>query len=1186
MKKITTIILLCLVYFITDLKNITVVYAEEVEARLYPQNIGAVNLQTPDGYPVAGFGRRVQENVWVPFQFEMPDHTGLVVKEAYLNVVIEALDANGDNIADADFHTDTVEGCGKNGRSDGVVLFGSFPSLYNSGESPLTQKTIKIDLTNFPKIVDVLNNEQTLHIVSEDDHSVIDAWLDVVYAPEAAAFVKIKNAIKIPKPKDAFPQIPAQLAAGNFPAIPVQQATEITFLIEFDVELKARPNNEKGPVNIEVTDFLPPGMTFKRFYAASPSATVTSTANNTITFSPIKLELPDDGTYLKLFPIKIIYSAILNANAEGYQFHQNTASVSIRDIGTGNIILTQPIQGERVTALLPKLQLDKFTSSYSVKAGEQVTFTIVARNEGNIYFQSLDLDAVIPPNVTVDQLSIYPAGFNVVGNRIQWRNFGPLNTGVSEGFSYRVTVNNNTPDQTVLNDLGYATALVPNFAGAGSRRLNATSNTISVLVSNEPVNASINVTLAADPTQGVYPMYINYSSDVTNTGEVELRNVTLQQIQSTKPLAGNPKFPLDLGTLQPNEKKTIKYKGQIGVKQKGDLTDVINASGQPYKDGDKVGNPVTATANTTVKVLSPAITTVTPSSEKQGSSNLLLKIEGINFSPGAIVSFDPDEGIEVIPPESPSYGFVDFTELNYYVNVSSDASLGEYEVFVTNPNNYTGKTSEGDGITITGEAKDPEVTTIFPKFAIPGIENTGIIIEGGNFGIGAKVNFGEADILVKETKIVNSHRIDLIVDILESVNIGSCDIVVTNSDGKQWTGKNVFEVVEGIGSVDLDWDKPVPGVDLAPPTNLTTNFLEKQSISSKIKTGKKIKLKIPSEKIYPIFHKINLSRSVFDDTLVVINEIEPNNSFSQSQIVNGDSSIYIDGNVEVNDEGNIVIIYENDNDDIEDLYKLTTIEPGLEIYLYGYMSDCDLFIFNQPDTNGLFGWSNFIGPDDDEIFYDPELPAGTYYIGVSIFDPDPQGPESSYYALDIFGIFGNEVVDTTNIDTTKIDKKIKSFKVYRSLSENASKTGIPIATVDTNTTYFKDKLQTKQNFYYQVTADYGFGESIPSNESSVILTSIYDSKNNTMPAEYSLFQNYPNPFNPVTTIEYSIPQRCSVEITIYDILGREISSFFEKEKSIGHYNIKFNASNLASGVYFYRMKAGNYIETKKMILLK
>ena len=91
---------------------------------------------------------------------------------------------------------------------------------------------------------------------------------------------------------------------------------------------------------------------------------------------------------------------------------------------------------------------------------------------------------------------------------------------------------------------------------------------------------------------------------------------------------------------------------------------------------------------------------------------------------------------------------------------------------------------------------------------------------------------------------------------------------------------------------------------------------------------------------------------------------------------------------------------------------------------------------------------------------------------------------------------------------------------------------------------------------------------------------------NNIPKEFSLLQNYPNPFNPRTTIKYSIPQTSFVSITVYDILGREVSKLVNEEKLSGSYEVQFDGSKLSSGVYFYRLHAGDYFKTKKLMLLK
>ena len=85
---------------------------------------------------------------------------------------------------------------------------------------------------------------------------------------------------------------------------------------------------------------------------------------------------------------------------------------------------------------------------------------------------------------------------------------------------------------------------------------------------------------------------------------------------------------------------------------------------------------------------------------------------------------------------------------------------------------------------------------------------------------------------------------------------------------------------------------------------------------------------------------------------------------------------------------------------------------------------------------------------------------------------------------------------------------------------------------------------------------------------------------------YELNQNYPNPFNPSTKIKYSVPQMSNVVIKVYDVLGNEIETLVNEEKPAGTYELTWNAANLPSGVYFYQLKSGSFVETKKMVLMK
>ena len=85
---------------------------------------------------------------------------------------------------------------------------------------------------------------------------------------------------------------------------------------------------------------------------------------------------------------------------------------------------------------------------------------------------------------------------------------------------------------------------------------------------------------------------------------------------------------------------------------------------------------------------------------------------------------------------------------------------------------------------------------------------------------------------------------------------------------------------------------------------------------------------------------------------------------------------------------------------------------------------------------------------------------------------------------------------------------------------------------------------------------------------------------------YDLAQNFPNPFNPITTIKFQIPEDGMVSLKIYDILGKEITTLTNEQKTVGKYELRFDASNLASGVYIYRIQVNDFVSVKKMILLR
>jgi len=124
--------------------------------------------------------------------------------------------------------------------------------------------------------------------------------------------------------------------------------------------------------------------------------------------------------------------------------------------------------------------------------------------------------------------------------------------------------------------------------------------------------------------------------------------------------------------------------------------------------------------------------------------------------------------------------------------------------------------------------------------------------------------------------------------------------------------------------------------------------------------------------------------------------------------------------------------------------------------------------------------------------------------------------------------------------------------------------------------YVDNTVGTGTYFYRLKQIDFG-GQYEYSNEIEVEVNGLLT---------FTLKQNYPNPFNPSTKIKYSVPENGNVKLSVYNLVGEEVIVLVNKRVNAGFYEVTFNADNLPSGTYFYRLQAGNFIQTKKMILMK
>jgi hypothetical protein len=160
------------------------------------------------------------------------------------------------------------------------------------------------------------------------------------------------------------------------------------------------------------------------------------------------------------------------------------------------------------------------------------------------------------------------------------------------------------------------------------------------------------------------------------------------------------------------------------------------------------------------------------------------------------------------------------------------------------------------------------------------------------------------------------------------------------------------------------------------------------------------------------------------------------------------------------------------------------------------------------------------------------------------------------------------------------------FKIYRHNNSGfvPAETNLITTLINQHSSFTDNSVQAGQNYFYMIEAVDDAGNSGWTTELSTSITSIKNEA--ALPTVFALEQNYPNPFNPSTMISYSIPQSSFVTLKVYDILGNEITTLVNETRSAGKYEVRFDASELSNGVYFYTVNADNFTSTKKMLLMK
>ncbi|MGH7454082.1 MAG: T9SS type A sorting domain-containing protein, partial [bacterium] len=137
-----------------------------------------------------------------------------------------------------------------------------------------------------------------------------------------------------------------------------------------------------------------------------------------------------------------------------------------------------------------------------------------------------------------------------------------------------------------------------------------------------------------------------------------------------------------------------------------------------------------------------------------------------------------------------------------------------------------------------------------------------------------------------------------------------------------------------------------------------------------------------------------------------------------------------------------------------------------------------------------------------------------------------------------------------------------------------------------DTTKIARKLLNNQTYWWRVRAGNaaGGGPFSAQRKFRIVITSVQAREEG--PSEFRLSQNYPNPFNPVTGVQFSVVSNQWVSLKVYDVLGNEVATLVNEKKPAGFYRVSFDAKGLVSGVYFYRLQAGNFAATRKLLLVR
>jgi len=219
-----------------------------------------------------------------------------------------------------------------------------------------------------------------------------------------------------------------------------------------------------------------------------------------------------------------------------------------------------------------------------------------------------------------------------------------------------------------------------------------------------------------------------------------------------------------------------------------------------------------------------------------------------------------------------------------------------------------------------------------------------------------------------------------------------------------------------------------------------------------------------------------------------------------------------------------------------------------------------------------------------------EINSGTNYGLRSVFFIDENKGWAVGYQGTILNTVNGGLTWFNQISGTDRDL-FSVFFVNENEGRIVGESGFMLTTTDGGINWLEQTKRTPYQLYstYFISEDVGWATGT----AGIILKTtnggisfVEEEEIDEIPTDYNLSHNYPNPFNPSTKIKYSVSLRSNVVVKVFDILGNEIETLVNEEKQTGTYEITWYAESLPSGIYFYRLQAGNFVETKKMVLMK